>query len=528
MKSHLYWIVIVYLGCANINDQNKHLGAVSTATPEATSVGIDILQNGGNAIDAAVAISFVLAVTEPAMSGLGGGTQLLVDMPERSPFMINGSTRSPANTPEFMESNSLEYHQRSTIPSMVKTLYYSWEKYGSGNYTWEELLEPAIEIANKGFKVGEFRAKVYNRYGERLTESPFNSHFVLTEQGAVPEEKDVIKQETLAKTIQKLAIGGSKEFYSGGIAQEIARDMEKNGGWITYEDLAQFPDPNEITALKTTFRGYDVYTSAPPCGGWVLLVALNLLEDNENENIKAVIESLYSAHNDRLLNPVLDVENFDSIISKKLSEAYTDSVPQLSDADNFRDSGETTHFSVVDGNGISVSVTASINAYFGARAASEKLGFLYNTYMDDFVFGEEHHPWLIGPDKMAFSSMTPTIVKKNGEPVLVLGSPGSARIISSLTQVINNWTKSQDIVEAINQPRIHVNRDRVYFESSTDSTNYSNLIQDLGLRIGTYRKDLEVNSLNAYFGGVHAIAKENGIWIAHSDPRRDGTAESIE
>lgn len=531
----LFLFIVLFISCQKERDhqvETDFFGAVSTATPEATKAGEEILKKGGNAIDAAVAVSFVLGVTEPAMSGIGGGTQMLVGLKGREPFMINGTTFSPKATPTEWDKDALTYHKRSTIPSTVKTLYYSWQKYGSGLLTWEELLDPAIEFAAEGFVMGEFRSKVYERYEERLQNSPHNAHFLLMPDGRAPTVGDTLRQPLLAETLRNIARGGENIFYQGEIARKIARDMQTNGGWINLEDLQSFGDPIEIPALKTTYHGYEVYTSAPPCGGWVMLLALNAMESLEAtaypdslQSAFRTIGALKLAHNDRLARPVENHVNFWEEVSLKLDKSYPQAILETASHEGREEGGETTHFSLVDKDGTVVTVTASINAYFGARAASPELGFMYNTYMNDFEFDDPAHAWAVGPGKMAYSSMTPTIVRRKGENVMALGSPGSARIISAVAQVISYWAnEDQDLDQAIKKPRFHVNRDRLYVENPEDRERLATIIDHLDLRLIDVSADLGINGLNAYFGGVHAVAFEKGKWVGAADPRRDGKA----
>ena len=189
-------------------------------------------------------------------------------------------------------------------------------------------------------------------------------------------------------------------------------------------------------------------------------------------------------------------------------------------------SGETTHFSVVDSQGNAIAVTASINAYFGALSASKELGFLYNTYMDDFIFENPDHPFAIRPNAMAYSSMSPTIVQNKGENVLVLGSPGSERIISSVAQITAKWIENNDIDKLIKEKRIHVSKNNIYLEDQQDSISINKYFLDkFELQYKHANKNLVITKgLNAYFGGIHAIAKENNVWIGVADPRRDGKA----
>ena len=545
MKILAYLFPLVFIACNLQRPDSKsillNVGVITSASSEATQAGMEILQKGGNAIDAAVAVSFALGLTEPAMSGLGGGTQILLSIPNKKPISINGTTWSPAATPIDATKTDLTYHRKSTIPSTVKVLDYAWRKYGSQKITWADLLQPAIDYAEKGFAIGPFRHKVYKKYEKALRESPYATAYWLMPDGTIPAIGDTIYQPVLAQTMRRLAQKGAADFYQGEIAQLIAQDMATNQGWITLEDLQNFPDPIELEPLKTSYRGYDIYTQPPPCGGWTVLMILNLLEsfdkndlNNPESRAEKLLQALHIAHKNRSDLPVEDLKNYTTAIQEKISKAYATKLledfskieqPTFS---NQTDNGETTHFSVVDKNGMAVAVTASINAYFGAKAAAPKLGFLYNTYMDDFELGQPEHPFAIRPQAMAYSSMSPTIVQKDGATVLVLGSPGSARIISAVAQITQLWIDSDlGIKKIVAMPRFHAVNGKMYLENIE---NHSTTIQNLrkkGFEIAFPTYDLMQNERNAYFGGVHAIAKENGRWKGVADIRRDGLAAQI-
>ncbi|RMD99058.1 MAG: hypothetical protein D6814_06295 [Calditrichaeota bacterium] len=195
-----------------------------------------------------------------------------------------------------------------------------------------------------------------------------------------------------------------------------------------------------------------------------------------------------------------------------------------------KDTGETTHFSVVDARGMAVSVTASINAYFGAREANAKLGFLYNSYMHEFKTGQPHHPFALRPRAMPYSSMSPTIVAREGKPYLALGSPGSSRIISTVAQVIQLWIDTKmGIQQAVAAPRVHVvPKNKLYLESQRLAPDLLARLKQQGYRLSTPRTDLARGGLNPYFGGVHAVAFEQGHWVGAADPRRDGRVIVVE
>lgn len=533
-------LLALLLSCESdpISSNRVFKGVVSTASPEATKAGYDILLQGGNAIDAAVAVSFVLAVTEPAMSGLGGGTQVLLALPNQSPVSINGTTFSPDSTPRNLTKDELRYHRRSSIPSTVKTLDFIWKKYGSGKIGWPKLLEAAIDYAENGFVVGNFRHKVYKKYEGALKRSTHNTHFFLMPDGSIPAPGDTLRQPILAKTLRQLAEHGAKDFYQGKIAELIAEDMKNNEAWIDLEDLNNFPEPKELSPVHTTYRGFDVYSQPPPCGGWTALLVLNLLEESKKEDLvygsitrfHHLSQALHLAHKNRKEAPIENMEDYSKAVGQKISKAYAHELlsgKKMGKGIQIQEEsgGETTHFSIVDKDEMAVSVTASINAYFGAKAASSKLGFLYNTYMNDFELGDTSHPFAIGPNKMAYSSMSPTIVQKNGSTRLVLGSPGSARIISTVAQLTQLWIDSDlGIEEIVSSARLHAVNGKIYVEAIENIPNsWLTNMRKHNFEIAFPSYDLKEGALNPYFGGVHAIAKESGVWVGTADPRRDGS-----
>ena len=519
----------LFLAACAISAPNPQLtyGVVSSASPEATAAGVEILERGGNAIDAAAAVQFALGVTEPAMSGLGGQTQIVLQKPGEPAIVINGTSFAPANIPDVVAEQDLKTsYTATTVPSTVKVMDFAMRNFGSGNVSWADTLAPAIRYAEDGFVVGQFRALVYARHESDLRANPVVARLFLNPDGTLPQVGDVVRQPVLAATLRHLAEAGADDFYTGEIAAKIAEDMTANGGWITLEDLASTPDPVVMAPLTTTYRGFEVATLPPPAGGWVVLQALNLLEQTPAEDLSeadaaraaALLVALDIAHTSRAENPEVDLVSFGADMSRRIDKA---TAVALLDA---RDHGETTHFSIVDKDGMAVSVTASVDSYFGSRAASPELGFLYNNYMQTFELAPGE-TFSLAPRAMPYSSMSTSIVSKDGRPVLIAGSPGSARIISAVTQVISHWVDVDEGVEAaVAAPRVHVvvdrkdGRDNAYIEQMPAGLD----VDALGFDLASPQTDLMLNGLNAYFGGVHAIALEEGGWRGAADPRRDG------
>jgi gamma-glutamyltranspeptidase/glutathione hydrolase len=481
------------------------------------------MEAGGNAIDAAVAISFALAVTEPAMSGLGGQSQILLYPPAGGPLVINGTSFAPLATPEGVVAEDVVGHRATTVPTTVRTLAYAWRQYGSGRMAWADLLEPAQRYAERGFVPGPFRREIWARFAEVLAASPSAAALFLDPNGAPPGRDRAWRQPVLAATIRRLAREGADDFYRGAIAREIAADMEANGGWLRLSDLEGLPEPPVLLALQGTYRDYEVASMPPPGGGWVVLQMLNLLERSDRrtldpadaERLLRIADALRSGHRQRRDHPIRDLVDYEEEVRTRIAKDAVDE--RLGEGD-----GHTTHFSVVDPEGLVVAVTASINYAFGAKVATPSLGFLYNDYMREFVLHDPSHPFALHGGAMPYSSMSPTIVSRDGSPVLALGSPGSARIISAVVQVSELWMDGfRHVSDAVAMPRIHVIPDSALFVEYPVAADTAALEQE-GFVLQPPLADWIPGELTAYFGGVHAVALERGQWEGAADPRRDG------
>lgn len=496
-------------------------GVVAAPTPEAAQAGILIMEAGGNAVDAAVAIAFALGVTEPAMSGLGGQVQILLAAPGAEPILINGTSFAPSATPEGATAADITGYRATTVPTTVRVLDFAWRRFGSGRVAWADLLTPAIRFAERGFVPGPFRRQVWHDFASPLAENAAARRFFLLENGAPPGQQ-AFTQPVLAATLRRLAEGGADEFYHGAIAREIAADMEANGGWLSIADLEGLPEPAVLPAVESRYRGYRVYSAPPPAGGWVVLRVLDLLDGRSPrtlapgrpERTVELAEALRTGHRERRDEPVRDLVDYVPEVRRKLERAAADTP---GDGD-----GQTTHFSVVDPAGMVVAVTASINYGFGAKVANATLGFLYNDYMREFVLGDPDHPYALRAGAMPYSSMSPTVVARRGRPVLALGSPGSARIISAVVQVGELWMDGfAGVEEAVAMPRIHVIPDSALFLEDPASADTA-VLERAGFTLVAPRADWVPGVPNPYFGGVHAVAFERGQWVGAADPRRDG------
>ena len=501
-------------------DEPQFAGIVSSATPEATAAGIAILEAGGNAIDAAVAVSLTLGVTEPAGSGIAGQTVMLIKRRGEPAFVVQGTTWSPQAIPADATTEQLRYgHTASTVPSTLRVLDLAHRRFGSGNIDWAELVQPAIDYAQQGFVIGPFRQRAFRNYGDDLARQDIARRIFTKQDGSTYQVGNTLAQPLLAATLQRIANHGAMDFYEGEIAAAIAADMEANDGWITLDDLNQFPEPRIVPAISATYRGHEIETLPPPFGGWVVLRILNnlaagdasTLAADDSQRRLALLDALRDGHGLRRSNPITDYGDYDDAVMQRLSGA-----------------GETTHFSVVDAGGTAVAVTQSIDSYFGAKVAHPTLGFLYNNYMQGFQVDDPEAPYFIATREMPLSSMSATVVSKDGEPELVLGSPGSARIISSVAQVTSYWIDvAPDVVEAVGAFRVHiVPPDRAYVEGREIPADMLGGMAERGLSLIRPTYGVSDSDHDAYFGGVHALAFEDGLWTGAADPRRDGEATS--
>jgi gamma-glutamyltranspeptidase/glutathione hydrolase len=391
------------------------------------------------------------------------------------------------------------------------------------------LLAPAIEVAEAGFPLGGFRTRAFERYRSELARQPEAAAIFLKANGRPFQEGEIFRQPLLAATLRRLADAGAMDFYQGEIAAAIALDMAANGGWITAADLADFPEPSVLPPLKGSYRGNEILTLPPPFGGWVVLQILNLLELSPPEHLAhddaarrlRLLDALRISHGNRRSQPVSDYVDYAADITPRISR---EEAVRLMDAYREEHGGETTHFSVVDGDGMAVAVTQSIDSYFGSRVVHPTLGFLYNNYMQGFQLGDPAAPYALEPMQMPKSSMSASIVVRDGATRLVLGSPGSARIISSVAQVASYWIDvDEDVEAAVGAFRVHVvPDDKAYVEGREIPTELLSGMARKEFRLMRPAYGVSNSQLDPYFGGVHALAKEKGAWNGAADPRRDG------
>jgi len=468
-------------------------GMVATVDALATQVGVDILKQGGNAVDAAVAVGYALAVTHPQAGNLGGGGFMLLRTKGGKTTAIDFREMAPekASRDMFLDEQgnadskkSLTSPLASGTPGTVAGFSLALEKYGT--MPLNKVIQPAFKLARDGYIVNEALADDLKQYGSEVLPSHENSRAIFWKKdGSLLQKGDRLIQANLAKSLELIAENGPDAFYKGPIADQIAEEMAKSGGLISKADLANYKAV-ERKPISGEYRGYEVYSMPPPSSGGIHIVQiLNILENfdlakygfGSADAMQLVAEAEKYAYADR--SEYLGDPDFVKVPWQALtSKAYAKSLAEKIDVNKARpssdikpgklapyESNQTTHFSVVDKDGNAVAVTYTLNTNFGSGIVAGNTGILMNNQMDDFsakpgvpnvyglVGGDAN---AVGPHKRPLSSMSPTIVVKDGKTWLVTGSPGGSRIITTVLQmVINTVDFGMNVAEATNAPRFH-------------------------------------------------------------------------
>lgn len=522
-------------------------GMVASEQGLATQVGLDILKQGGNAIDAAVAVGFALAVVLPNAGNIGGGGfMVLHDDKTGKDVAIDFREIAPAkasrdmyldNQGNVIDGKSLFTHDASGVPGTVAGMEYALKKWGT--MPLSKVLEPAIKLADKGFIVSDVLAQTLKE--EKSTLGKWSSSKAIFFKNGEPlKSGDLLVQKDLAKSLRLIAKQGAKAFYQGEIATKIAKEMQSHGGTMTLEDLKAYKVV-ERQPIIGDYRGYKVVTMPPPSSGGVHLIEiLNMLEHypikedgvNSAKNIHHMAESMKLAYADR--SEYLGDPDFVKIpVTGLTSKAYANELVKTIDDNKARlssnikpgkpqpyESDQTTHFSVMDKAGNAVAVTYTLNLNFGSGIVAAGTGILLNNEMDDFSVkpGVPNAFGLVGgtanaieAKKRPLSSMTPTIVMKNNKPWLVTGSPGGARIITTVLQsVVNTIDHEMNPAEAIITPRVHHQwlPDELRVEEGI-SPDTIQLLQDKGHKVVT----------KAPMGRIQIIQADDSGFYGYSDPR---------
>jgi len=486
----LFLIGISSLSAASKDPVHAKNGMVVSASEIASQVGVEILKQGGNAVDAAVAVGFTLAVTHPSAGNLGGGgfmvislndgTSTTIDFRETAPYKTHANIYLDING-NLIEDNSLRGWTSSGVPGSVAGMLYVLEKYGSMKLT--DLITPAIELASNGFLL-DYRLSELMKESFELFSKYESSRKIFTNNGSPWQEGDLLVQKDLAETLKLIRDKGFDGFYRGKIADLLVEQSKENGGYFSLEDLKNY-QPIERKPILGNYKGHKIITMPPPSAGGINIVQiLNVLEKAEiskdmwgsskyihllTEIFKRIFadrskyfgdSDFYPVPIDWLLSDDYAENLFHNISSKALPA--NEIAPSSS---IIGESKETTHYCVIDKDGNAVSTTVTLNSPFGNRIVVEGAGFLMNNEMDDFSSqpGKPNVYGLIGseansiqPYKRMLSSMSPTIILKDNHPYLIVGARGGSMIMTSVLQVIVNCIDFEmNISEAIDAPRIH-------------------------------------------------------------------------
>ncbi|MBN1349037.1 gamma-glutamyltransferase [candidate division KSB1 bacterium] len=533
-------------------------GMVVTSHPLASKIGSEILKAGGNAVDAAVAVGYALAVVFPTAGNLGGGGFMVIRFPDGSSTSIDFREKAPmlATRDMYLDSTGEIIPDKSTlgywacgVPGSVAGLNYALEKYGTMRL--KKVIAPAIEIASHGFPVSctfhknlVFLAPVFKQF-------PASAKAFL-KQGQPYAEGELFVQKDLARTLKRIAKKGTDAFYRGKIAELIVAEMQKHHGLITVEDLAAYA-PKERPTVTGSYRDYEVISMGPPSSGGIAIIQLlNILEAfdlrhsgfNSSRYVHVLAEGLRRVYADRATY-LGDPDFWDVPVQGLISKAYAEKLREGIDplcatpscdisagSPQIYESDQTTHYSVIDKNHLAVAVTTTINSGYGSKVVIEGAGFLMNNEMDDFsakpntpnlyglVGGEAN---AIAPEKRMLSSMSPTIIANDGKPFMVLGAMGGSAIITSVAQCILNVVEhDMNIQEAVDAPRIHEQwlPDEIVYEERGLAFDVLENLRKMGHTLSeTHNYRAEVNAI--------LICPRTSTLYGAADSRYDGCAEAF-
>lgn len=563
MKNTLYFFLIlsIILSCKSKNIESSELVAdnqakamVVSAREEASSIGVEIMKKGGNAFDAMAATDMALAVCFPFAGNIGGGGFMVYHLASGENGTLDYREKAPIaayekmyqdETGEIVPNLSTEGALAVGIPGTVAGMYDAHKRFGK--LEWKEVVQPAIDLAKRGFVVTEKQAASLNSNRNKFTK--VNTKTILFDK----EWKvgDTIKIPKLATTLEKIRDKGKDAFYKGEIAKQIAKFIQENGGIITVEDLAKYKVVWR-EALKFNFKDFQIITMGPPSsGGIVLGQILKSIEDeplqsyghNQPKYIQLITEASRRAYADRayylgdpdFVNVPVEELLSNDYLKRRMNNIDFQGATPSSDIKHGKiewvESNETTHYSIVDKYGNAVSVTTTINGAYGSKLFNSELGFFFNNEMDDFSAkpGEANMFGLVGgsankiePEKRMLSSMTPTIITKNGNLYMVLGTPGGSTIITTVLQTILNQTVfGMDMQQSVNAKRFHHQwlPDEILLEPNGFSKEIIEALRS---------KNYNINENNSVvIGKMDAIlVKADGDLESGADPRGDDSAVS--
>jgi gamma-glutamyltranspeptidase/glutathione hydrolase len=540
-----------------------HGGAVACADRLAATIGAQILARGGNAVDAAVGTALALAVTWPSAGNLGGGGVMIIAMADGTQVTVDARETAPAAFLEdaFLDEEGNYVPSRATdpwlcigVPGSVAGLALAHERFGT--LPWHELVAPAILLAQQGFDRGEMFHRILSSSATALSEVPSSREVFLNPDGSVPAVGTRLKQPALARTLEQLAADGPESFYRGPIAKALAADVQASGGLLTYEDLASYHAVFR-PPLALEIAGTEILAMPPPSSGGVAIgQILGQLErhgalDGDPGSVEFLhlyAESARRAYAERarwlgdpnyvevptewLLAPET-INDLAASIDPDQATASTSIGPPVERLQKVPDKKQTTHLSVIDGDGNAVSFTTTLEATYGSKAVSRSTGILLNNELRDFnrIPGKSTEAGHIGtaanlaaPGKRPLTSMSPIIVLEDNEVVLVTGSPGGRTIINTVCQIFLGFVgRRLSLSDAVAAPRVHHQwfPDQLVFEPGFPS---SAVRKELIKRGHTVVNRENAPPAGGSLGSAHSVSRDprTGIVTAVGDPRRDG------
>jgi len=555
-RYHLLFALLLGLsaGCQSVPSKQQATspnGMVATAHPLASEAARSVLEQGGNAADAAVAVGFALAVVEPSMSNLGGRIQILLRSPDGEYQGYNGMTEVPSRYVAPLEPVSQGYGTIAT-PGVVAGLARLHAEHGS--MPWSELLREPERLAHDGYELLPGGAARHQTGLEQFRDNAGFQQVFIESDGTAYDAGDVIKQPALAQTISRLAAVGADDFYRGEIAQLIAADMAANGGYVSTDDLASYR-VLDARNISTRYRGYEIHTLAAPAGGGLVVKALNILENFDmgalteaqwaavmNQAIAITINSMADDRAELDLDHVAD-KTWAAQQAKSIRVPPQDAVTLQPDNTVLdmrasstdwsgqywgQDSHHTSHFTISDCDGRIVSITQTVGPLFGAKVISPELGFVYAATMGSYLSTADQ-----APGSRPRTTIAPTIVTRDGEVVLALGAAGGIRILSAVVQTVARYIdQGHDPVTAVALPRVHP------VSSDTDTGERITYAEQINLEMTPQRGwnmsvadslkaagfDVTRVDRHAAFGRVHLIAKSGDNWQGVADQDWEGTA----
>ena len=545
MKTSIFLTIFLVVSCTQLAHHSDDIrqgqqqkvvrsknGVVTTAHPLATNAGIEILESGGNAMDAAVAAAFTLSVVEPSMSGIGGRAQILIYTRDQKVHGIDATTQAPAYY-EFDDTAGVEYgYQTIAVPGVVKGLTDGLKDFGS--LSLEQVMEPAIGYAQNGFALLPGEAYRQESVKDMLNEFAGTRQYYMNKDSTAKHAGQWIIQSDLARVLKSISEKGPDVFYKGWIAQSMVADIRENGGFLTLKSFSDYK-AEKSHIVDGSYRSYGLKALWLPAYGAITIEALQILEAlpvNLNENrtwARAVYHAIKSAYLDKKEQKTLDdAERFTSkswakkraagtpfmngSVNDASSKVKKDSIPRVQkDPD-----GHTSHLTIVDKNGMIVSLTQTIGPTMGSKVATPGLGFLYAQTMGGYLGKVE-------PNLRVPSHISPIIVFKNDKPFLAMGAAGGSRIPSSIVNVISRIIDHDlSLEEALNSPRVHPIEEGISLEV-VDKVSWNNDDSTYFSKLGY---TVEMKQLPGQFGRIHAVILDTltGEWIGCADPDWEGTS----